>query len=234
LPPAFDGFQILHLSDLHIDGVDGLTETLAPVLGALRPDVCVMTGDYRFEDDGPTDGVYPRMRSIVSSISAKRGIFAILGNHDVSEIAFALDEMGIQMLVNEAIEISQGGASLWLAGLDDSFDYRCDDLPGTLESVPPSAFKILLSHSPDLYVEAAKRDIQVYLCGHTHAGQIRLPKIGSLRHNSPCPKGFSYGYWTHGGMQGYTSPGIGCSALPVRYNCPPEIVVIELRHSSSD
>lgn len=229
LPPAFDEFQILHLSDFHIDGADGLAEALVPIVRELKPDVCVLTGDYRFEDHGPCEEVYPRMRSIVSSISAKEGIFGILGNHDVSEIAFGLEEMGVRMLINEAAEICRDHASLWLIGIDDPFDYQCDDLPGALAPVPPAGFKVLLTHTPELYESASERGIDLYLCGHTHAGQIRFPRIGSIRHNADCPKCYSYGHWHHHAMQGYTTSGVGCSSLPIRYNCPPEIVLLNLR-----
>jgi len=229
LPAALDGFEILHISDLHIDGVDGLAENLVPMLEGLRPDICVMTGDYRFEDEGPCEEVFRRMRTIVNSIRAEQGVFGILGNHDSSEIAFALDEMGVRMLVNEAVEVSRGSASLWLAGVDDPFDYRCDDLPGTLAAIPPKAFKVLLAHSPQLYEEASQAGVQLYLCGHTHAGQVRFPVIGSIRHNADCPKQYSFGHWQYGAMHGYTSAGTGCSMLPIRYGCPAEIVRIELR-----
>jgi uncharacterized protein len=229
LPRAFDGFQVLQLADLHIDRVDGLTEALIPLLQQLRPDICVMTGDYRFEDDGPCHEVYPRMQAIISSISAKHGIFGILGNHDVSEIAFALEDMGVRMLVNEAAEIKQSNTAIWLAGIDDPFGYECDDLPGTLSAIPRDTFKILLAHTPELYSDASVRRVQLYLCGHTHAGQIRIPVIGSIRNHADCPRAYAYGHWVHGEMQGYTSAGIGCSTLPIRFNCPPEVVIIELR-----
>ena len=229
LPEEFDGFQLLHLSDLHIDGVDGLAESLRPLLSELKPDMCVMTGDYRFEDDGSCRRVYPRMRAVVESISAEHGIFATLGNHDAAEIAHGLTRMGVRMLVNEAVEISHGRASIWLAGLDDDFGYQTDDLPGALSSVPADSFKILLAHSPELFAEAAAHGVDLYLCGHTHAGQIRLPRVGSLRNNAKCPKEYAYGQWRHEQMHGYTSAGTGCSSLPVRYNCVPEVTLIELR-----
>ena len=229
LPPAFDGFQILQISDLHIDGTDGLAEALVPLLSDLRPDLCVLTGDYRYEDRGSCEAVYPLMRSIVSSISATHGIFGILGNHDSAEIAFELEETGVRMLINESAEITRGADSIWLVGVDDPFDYQCDDLDGALRNVPPQALKILLAHAPELYNEAAESGVDLYLCGHTHAGQIRLPLIGSLRHNAMCPKALSYGAWTYKQMQGYTTSGAGCALVPVRFNCPPEVVMIELR-----
>src|SRR5436305_1639994 len=229
LPAAFDGFEILHLSDLHIDGVDGLAEALRPVLNSLRPDVCLITGDYRFEDFGPCDAVYPQMRKVVRDIRARYGTFAILGNHDMAEIATELEDMGVRMLINEAEAIERDGDALWLAGIDDPFDFRTDDLPGTLQQIPDRAFTVLLAHTPELYRQAAERGVDLYLCGHTHAGQIRFPIVGSIRHNADCPKEYSFGHWTQESMHGYTSAGVGCSALPIRFNCPPELVLIELR-----
>jgi uncharacterized protein len=228
LPPDFEGYTLLHLSDLHIDGVDGLAETLGETIRELHPDLCVITGDYRFEDEGPCEDVYPRMRTLLSNICAPDGIYAILGNHDISEIAFRLQEMGIRMLVNEAVEISRGEQSIWVAGIDDPFDYKCDDLPATLQPVPNGAFTVLLAHTPEVYRSAAELGVNLYLCGHTHAGQIQLPVLGCIRHNADCPKEFAHGYWRFGPMQGYTSAGAGCSALPVRFNCPPELIMIEL------
>lgn len=229
LPRAFDGFRLLHLSDFHIDSVDGLTEKLVPVLHDVEADLCVLTGDYRFEDEGPCDEVYRRLRKLLPALAARRPVYGILGNHDESVMAFELERMGVRMLINEAVELRRGHDSIWLAGLDDPFDYHCDDLPGALEDVPRDDFKILLAHTPDLYQQAAGRGVNLYLCGHTHGGQIRLPYIGSVRSNARSPRAYSYRQWNYEGMQGYTSGGLGCSALPVRLNCPPEVAVLTLR-----
>ncbi len=233
LPASFDGFQVLQISDFHIDGVDGLAERLAPILRSLRPDVCVFTGDYRFEDRGECQAVYPRMRLLVDAISAKHGIYGILGNHDAAEIAVALEQMGVHMLINEAARIEQHGEAIWITGVDDPFDYRCDDLDAALADVPAGAFKILLAHAPELYTPAAAAGVHLYLSGHTHAGQIRLPLIGAVKHNSTCPRAYSFGLWEHERMKGYTSAGVGCSALPIRYNCPPELVLFHLQAGPS-
>ena len=229
LPAEYDGFQILHLSDFHIDGTDGLADVLAARLDELRPDLCVLTGDYRFEDHGPCGAVYPLMRKIVSSIRARHGIIGILGNHDAAEIACGLEEMGVRMLVNEAAEIGAGAVPIWLIGVDDNFDYGTDDLEKAVAGVPADGFKVLLAHAPELYEPAADNGIDLYLAGHTHAGQIRLPLVGAIKQNARCPRAYAYGHWRYRGMQGYTSPGVGCSSLPIRFNCPPELVLIELR-----
>lgn len=228
LPAAFDGYRILQVSDLHIDGVDGLDEILAEKMAGIRADLCVLTGDYRFHNEGACDDVYPLLKRIVSSIRAEDGIYGILGNHDASEIAFRLEDMGVRMLVNEAAAILKGGESIWVAGVDDPYDYRCDDLAAALDSTPSGAFKVLLAHTPDLYREAEAGGVSIYLCGHTHAGQIRMPIVGSLFHHAKAPRSHTAGYWLYRRMHGYTSAGAGCSGLPVRFNCPPEITTIEL------
>ena len=218
----------MHLADPHIDGVDGLAEVVAERVTGLPVDLCVMTGDYRFAMEGPCDAVYPRMATILSGVRARHGVLAILGNHDESNTAVELEALGVRMLINEAVEIPSGGERLWMIGVDDPHHYGCDDLEGALMSVPPDAFKVVLAHSPEMINEAAAAEIHLYLCGHTHAGQICLPGIGALLMNADCPRAYTYGRWQHGGMLGYTSAGVGCSLLPVRYNCPPEIALIEL------
>ena len=228
LPASLDGFRILQLADLHIDGMDGLAEIVADRIAGLPADLCVMTGDYRFELVGPCDDVYPRMRTILSRVQARHGVVAVLGNHDESDMAGEIEKLGVRMLINEAIEIRRAGASLWVVGVDDPHCYGFDDLDGALESVPADAFKVLLAHSPEIFDEAAAAGIHLCLCGHMHAGQIRMPLIGSILSNADCPRSYRQGVWQHGRMVGYTCAGVGCSLLPVRYNCPPEIAMIEL------
>jgi predicted MPP superfamily phosphohydrolase len=229
LPPAFDGFRLMQLSDFHIDGMNGLAEILAEQLRGVACDLCVLTGDYRFDDCGPCDEIYPRMQKVIQSIQSRHGIYGILGNHDPGEVALRLQDMGVGMLVNDAACISQGSDNMWIIGVDDNFDYRCQDLPLAMTEVPPNAFKILLAHAPELFKDANAAGIQLNLSGHTHGGQLRLPILGALKQNAECPRDYAWGAWRYGNLQGYTSCGVGCSSLPIRYNCPPEIVVLELR-----
>lgn len=233
LPAAFHGYKVLHLADLHIDSVEGLPEVVSSMVARLKPDLCLMTGDYRFEIEGSCEKAYAGMKQVVSAISAPDGIFAILGNHDPCEMAYGLDQMRVHMLINDAVEVRRAGQSLWLAGVDDTYDYRCDDLAAALSAMPQNAFEILLAHTPDLFAQAARAGVDLYLCGHTHAGQVRLPFVGSVIQNSDAPRGFTHGHWRHHQMQGFTSAGVGCSMLPIRFNCPPEIVLIELQATAS-
>ena len=174
LPVAFDGLRVMHLSDFHIDGQDGLAEVLAERLPGLECDLCVFTGDYRFEDRGPCDEIYPRMQQVIDSIRSRHGIFGILGNHDPGELAIVLQSMGVNMLVNDSARISQGGDEIWIAGVDDNFDYGCHDLPLALSEVPRDAFKILLAHAPELFESANELGIQLNLSGIRTLGNYVL------------------------------------------------------------
>jgi len=228
LPAAFCGFTILHLSDLHADGLPGLTESLSERLQDLEVDLCVLTGDYRYRVRGPCDDVYLHMEKILASVNARSGIVGVLGNHDAAEKVPQLERLGVTMLVNQSLELRHGGDTIWVAGLDDPHYYGCDDLPGALRGVPEEAFKVLLVHTPELPAEAEASGVDLYLCGHTHGGQICLPLLGPLITGAKCPRKYVHGAWRHKRMQGYTSAGVGVSVVPVRFFCPPEIVLIEL------
>ena len=228
LPRAFDGFTILHLSDLHLDCLAGLGERLREIISLVPVDLCVLTGDYRFDVKGTAETANRELAKVLPCVRSRLGIVGILGNHDFLEAASSLERMGVRMLLNSSFEASEGGESIWLVGLDDPHYYGCDDLPAALKGVPPDAFKILLVHSPEMLREASEARFDLYLCGHTHAGQICLPWLGPIIRNAACPRRFLKGKWRYEEVQGYTSPGIGASLLPVRFLCPPEVTVIRL------
>jgi predicted MPP superfamily phosphohydrolase len=232
LPREFDGLRILHLSDLHIDSLPELADAVARTVRGLEADLCVMTGDYRFDIEGPCDAALTGMETVISALP-DCPLIGTLGNHDPCEIAAGLEALGVQLLINEATVIRRGGATLTFAGTDDSYDYKTHDLEDALAGVSGDTFRILLAHTPDLYAEAARAGVRLYLCGHTHGGQIRLPLLGSVIQNADAPRAFTRGPWRYAGMRGYTSSGVGCSMLPVRFNCPPEIGLFELTRSTA-
>ena len=228
LPAAWEGFRILQLSDIHAGAFPELGGKVAEKIRGLQVDVCVLTGDYFFEHRTPAIEVYRAMEEILGAVNARYGVAGVLGNHDTIETVGLLESLGVKVLLNDVWEIENNGASLCFVGLDDPHYYGCDDLPGAVKKASGDALKILLVHSPELAEEAPEQGIDLYLCGHTHGGQICLPGIGPLILNANCPREYKSGLWRCAGMVGYTSRGIGASAVAVRFNCPPEISVFEL------
>jgi len=178
---------------------------------------------------GSCDDVYPQMEKILASVNARSGIVGVLGNHDAAEKVPHLERLGVTMLMNQSLALRHGSDTIWLVGLDDPHYYGCDDLPGALRGVPEETFKVLLVHTPELLAEAEASGVDLYLCGHTHGGQICLPLVGPLITGVKCPRRYVRGAWRYKRMQGYTSAGVGVSVVPVRFFCPPEIGLIELR-----
>ena len=223
LPAAFDGFRILHLSDLHLDGHHDLTTALVERLTGLEFDICVMTGDYRFLTFGPYDVVLEKMERVVKSI--EKPVYGILGNHDFVETVFPFEDLGITMLLNESAEIIRENATIHIAGVDDPYYYEVTNLEKAAMNIPEEAFSILLCHTPEPYRKAHYLDFSLMFAGHTHGGQLCLPGGIAVITNSNCPRQYTKGAWQYENLQGYTSRGIGSSGLFVRFNCPPEIII---------
>lgn len=225
LPESFRGLRLLHLSDIHIDGLTDKGEGLMAEIKKTDFDLCVITGDFlfrTFHDDGES---FAQMEKLVDSLECEHGIFGILGNHDFIETVPQLEAMGIKILLNEAEKINKRGEHIWIVGVDDPSVFHAHDLKKGLQQVPHDAFKILLAHSPELFNDAAFLLFDYYLCGHTHGGQICLPGGIPIITNSTSPRGHVAGPWKYKRMEGYTSAGTGTSGLNVRFFCPPEITI---------
>jgi hypothetical protein len=158
----------------------------------------------------------------------KTDMYAILGNHDAIEMVPTLETGGIRILLNEHVMLESGGEKMVLAGVDDPHYYETDNLEKAFEGAPLNHFKLLLAHSPEICRKAAFAGVDLYLCGHTHAGQICLPGGHPLLTNCKCPRECHSGLWHFEEMIGYTSRGAGTSSVNVRFNCPPEITVHRL------
>jgi uncharacterized protein len=227
LPSAFAGFTILQISDLHVDISPAAMRRLAELLPQLNYDLCVLTGDYRGKTYGPYEAAIAGMARLRDRIAAP--VYAVLGNHDSIRMVPALEAMGIRMLVNEAEPLLRDGQVLYLAGIDDAHYYRMDNIEKAASQIPYGEFSILLSHTPEIYRQAAHADFDLLLSGHTHGGQICLPGAIPVTLDSVLPRRMGSGSWRYGRMVGYTSVGVGSCILPVRINCPPEITLHELR-----
>ena len=229
IPKAFDGFTILQLSDLHVDMNEHAMERLAALLQDVDYDLCVLTGDYRAQTFGPYDAALAGMERICSCL--KKPVYGVLGNHDTICMVPRLEEMGVRMLLNECATIEHDNARIYLAGIDDAHFYRADNIEKAASAIPTDQFSILLSHTPEIYLQAAHADFDVLLSGHTHGGQICLPGGIPITLDSVLPRRMGAGAWGYHNMIGYTSVGAGSSVVPVRFNCPPEITLHQLRSS---
>ena len=230
LPPPFDGFTILQLSDLHLDLDASLTPVIEERIRDLKYDLCVITGDYRANTSGDFSESLSELEKLVPSFTSS--VFGILGNHDFIEMVPALEAMGVRMLVNESATIHSGCDELHLCGIDDPHLYQLDNFEKTLDGVPEDCVSILLSHSPETFRRAAAAGFDVMLSGHTHGGQICLPGGVAIHRIGRCPGYMLSGAWRYRGMQGYTSVGTGSCGVPVRFFCPPEITLHTLRAAS--
>ena len=226
LPQAFDGFTILQLSDLHVEMSEPAMERVVALLDGLDYDLCVLTGDYRGQTYGPCDATLAGMAKIRAAL--KGTIYGVLGNHDTIRLVPGLEDMGIKILLNESEAIARGGAHIYLAGIDDAHFYRVDNIEKAVANIPHEAFSILISHTPEVYRQAAHADFKLLLSGHTHGGQICLPGGIPITLDSVLPRSMGSGPWRHHDMIGYTSVGAGVSIVPVRFNCPPEITLHRL------
>ncbi len=228
LPDSFDQFRILLLTDLHLDGLDGLTDTLINQLQDIEADLCLIGGDIRMQTYGPIAPCLRHLRRLLPHIRAQHGLLGVLGNHDCLEMAPDFEESGLIMLINESWPIDRNEERIWIVGVDDPHYYKMADARQAFRDVPAQAFTIFLAHSPETYREAAQCQAQLYLCGHTHGGQICLPGRGPILTNSRAPRFTASGRWQYQKMQGYTSRGAGSSSIPLRFNCTGEITLITL------
>jgi len=227
LPPAFDGFTLLHMSDLHADMNPPAIDALAKIVSALDYDLCVLTGDYRGQTVGPFGNALREMAGLCARLSPP--VYGVLGNHDSIRMLPELESMGIRMLLNEQVPLRRDGQTIFLAGVDDAHYYRVENLEKAAEGIPLDGVAILLSHTPEIFRQAAHAGFDLMLCGHTHGGQICLPGGIPVTLDARCPRALGKGAWCHHRMQGYTSAGAGTCIVSVRLNCPPEITLHRLR-----
>jgi uncharacterized protein len=243
LPAAFDGLRIAQLSDLHI-GPHTSHRFLAKVASAVAqasPDVIVMTGD---QVDDFADDVTPFARAL-GDLRAPLGVYAIAGNHDVyagwPSVARGLRAMGIHVLVNDSVALDRDGSRLWLAGTGDPAASggrgalrhpAAPDLERTLRDVPSHEAVVVLAHNPALWPGLAQRGVDLTLSGHTHYGQLALPKRNWSLASSFLE--LAMGVHQRGRALLYINPGTGYWGIPFRLGTPPEVTVVTLRAVEHD
>jgi hypothetical protein len=230
LPPAFHGFRIVQLTDLHHGFLVPLAVIRHVVWRANRTerDVIVCTGDYVHERNatGEIDAVWP----VMAQLTAPGGVYSTLGNHDhwadTDRSQYWLERSG-QDLRHRLTPLERDGQRIWLAGAGDLWeDHR--DVDGLLRNVPDEDCRVVLAHNPDTADTSFSSRVDLMLSGHTHGGQVDIPFVGT----PVLPvqnKSYSSGLKrSPRGTNVFISKGIGWGIYPVRFNCFPEIALLEL------
>lgn len=231
LPSLFDGYCLLHLSDIHLDESNRALEALHRMLDGMQVDLLVATGDFADRAGRLPEVAAQEMASLAQLLAPRDGVLATLGNHDSWLTAEALEDRGIRVLVNETLVLDREGHQILIAGTDDPSYFFDETAIETLSASGGPQTKIALVHSPELAGVAADNGFSLYLSGHTHGGQIRLPILGAPFNMLQQHRDYVKGAWRHGGMLGYTSSGVGTSLAPLRINCPGEVVLVTLHRA---
>jgi uncharacterized protein len=232
LPPAFDGYRILQLSDTHLDHFPELAAAARALLDGVEVDMLAVTGDVHGHPRAPLERSIGLLMEALAGVRVNGPRLAILGNHDPASMAGLLERAGFDVLVNRSILLRRGDDSLRVTGLDDVHSFYTEAALAALGD-HDGEFRIALVHSAEVADDADAAGYAFYLCGHTHGGQICLPGGRPLvTHLKRCRHAAS-GLWRQGRMVGYTSRGLGVSDLPMRFNTRGEVVVITLRRPAT-
>ncbi|MGB3441291.1 MAG: metallophosphoesterase [Actinophytocola sp.] len=229
LDPAFDGFRIAVVSDIHLGPLSGRahTERIVRMINEASPDLVAIVGDLADGTVAELGSAAEPLRDLVS----REGTFFVTGNHEYFGEPFVwlreLDRLGLHSLRNENTVIRRGGAAFDLAGVNDLSGRTVDDGPDfdrALSGRDSSRPTVLLAHQPVQVSEAAKRDVALQLSGHTHGGQF-----WPFHYIVGLQQGAVAGLSTVEGTQLYVTRGAGFWGPPVRVGAPPDITVLSLR-----
>ena len=240
LPQSFDGYRIVHVSDLHNAEMGEDNEKLLTMLREADPDMIAITGDLI---DSRNTNVEIALQFAQEAMKIAP-CYYISGNHEArvneyEELKIGLVSAGVIILEDAQTEISIEGQTITLIGVNDP-SFQTDYLFGDAETVMSSkltelhtdgeAFTILLSHRPELFGAYVAHDVDLVLSGHAHGGQFRLPFLGGLvAPNQGFFPEYDAGLYTEENTNMLVSRGIGNSILPFRINNRPEVIVIELK-----
>jgi predicted MPP superfamily phosphohydrolase len=232
---------LVQLTDLHVGPFMSPEELAAYVEAAnrLKPDLIALTGDFVTSSEGEVEPCV----ATLAGLKARYGVFACIGNHDIyaqaaDKLVSLFKEKGIQTLRNEAVTLQVAGSKLSMLGIDDLRTGR-PDLPRALQwaETKPGELKILLSHRPEIFPQAAKGGVDLVLSGHYHGGQVKLGQSPESLSIARLLTPFAEGLFqlprqeSRAGKSAhlFVSRGVGITGLPIRINCPPQIAHLTLR-----
>jgi len=227
LPAELEGLRIAQMTDLHLTGhfTQPFYETAVAHVNQWQPDLIMITGDLIDEPD-----CISWIPSTLGRLRAPGGVFAILGNHDqrladVDRLRHTLRDSRIVYLGGRSLVHPVRGVPVLLAGNESPW-FAAPQIQRDARDA--AAFSILLSHSPDQLPWARRHRFDLMLSGHTHGGQIRLPWIGPIVCPSRYGVRYASGLFDRPPTLLHVSRGLA-GAHPVRFNCPPELTLLDLR-----
>lgn len=230
LPREFEGFRITQITDIHYGFLvpEKIVERVVSKANQCQTDIIVCTGDYIHERNSVVqiNTVWP----ILEKLSAPAGVFSVLGNHDhwgdTDRSIYWLDRTG-QNIRHRSVPVKRNGKRIWIGGAGDLWEDE-NGIDEAFENVPGEECKICLAHNPDTADLNYDTRIDLMISGHTHGGQVDIPFVGPPI--LPVQnKRYSSGFIRSKKTNLFISKGIGWSIIPVRFNCYPEIAVLELK-----
>lgn len=234
-PVRSDGepLRILQISDIHVERITRRERALLERVEQLKPDLIVLTGDYTNLDYIEDPQALQDTRYLLSQLSAPYGVYAVTGSVDIPPLVDSVfDGLPVCLLQDEVALMQAGQTTLAIIGVSDEGRGRdAEALEELAQTIPADAYRLLLYHTPDLIETAVRQKIDLYLAGHTHGGQVRLPFYGAVVTMSAYGKRYEGGLYQHNPTTLYVSRGVGMEGmgLPrVRFLCPPEITLFEL------
>lgn len=230
LPQAMDGMRIVVLSDMHLTYAwHKAYERVLETVEALQGEVVLVTGDI--VDDRKTHvPALPVIRRFLPALRSRLGTIAILGNHDSLALGEELEQMGIGVLNGRRMLLESGNGELELIGAPGPM--RLDmprDFAARFGPPSPTIPRIVLAHFPDHFPKLKSLRPDIYLCGHTHGGQICLPTGFMLVGHDRSPRELCRGYHRIGPTHYIVNQGLGFSGIPIRVFCSPEVLLLVLR-----
>jgi uncharacterized protein len=218
-------FRVVQITDLHCDWKIRNEEEMVRIVNGLKPDIVVATGDYLNRLSA-----LPRLRDSLQRLEAPLGKFAVTGNLDTRywPPLDLLEGTGFRRLNQETVVVTKDSDSLGIHGLNFA---RSDAPIGPVRELPSDRFNVFLFHTPDLIEDVSGPGVDLYLCGHTHGGQVTLPWYGALITFSKFGKKYESGLYRVGATTLYVNRGLGLEQWPgpqVRFLARPEIAVFDI------
>ncbi|HEY6215069.1 MAG TPA: metallophosphoesterase [Pyrinomonadaceae bacterium] len=232
LPPAFEGFRITQLTDIHHSRILGISEVrrVVDLAQQTKPDMFVLTGDY---STSYRRYIEPCAEAL-AALSAPEGVWAVLGNHDhytdPELTTRALEHNHIAVLNNVHTTLHRGSDSLQLSGIDD-WTWNATDWTRAFSGLDAKTPTIMLSHQPTVLDLEQTNNVSLIISGHTHGGQLKFPFIGAPASRFTNDLKYARGLFRRGETQLYVSSGTGVIGLPLRFGVRPEIAVLRLRRA---